>query len=127
AANAFLDCLTHFRRSLGLPALTMNWGPWAEVGMAARSHQNSRFASLGFDSIAPKEGLKVLGQLLGSKAEQVLVLPVNWERAVQSYPALRQAPLFAALIGNNKDQAPGTSTQKPGYQELLSKIFAAPP
>src|SRR5262249_3295329 len=33
-ANAFLDGLAHFRRARGLPALSVNWGTWGEVGMA---------------------------------------------------------------------------------------------
>ena len=36
AANAFLDALAHARKAMGLPALSINWGIWAEVGMASR-------------------------------------------------------------------------------------------
>ena len=33
AANAFMDALVYFRRALGLPGLSINWGAWAGDGM----------------------------------------------------------------------------------------------
>ena len=37
AGNAYLDGLARFRHAHSLPALAINWGPWAEFGMAART------------------------------------------------------------------------------------------
>ncbi|MFN6534742.1 MAG: type I polyketide synthase [Nostoc sp. EkiNYC01] len=91
AANAFLDAFAHYRHSQGLPALSINWGAWAEVGMAATLGQ-----SLGVETIGVEQGLQVLESLL-SQADmaQVGVIPVNWQTFLKQYrpgevPALLQ-------------------------------------
>ena len=54
AANIFIDVLMHARRAQGLPGLSINWGPWAEVGMAARldSQQRLRLTRQGVISLS---------------------------------------------------------------------------
>src|SRR4029078_1607065 len=37
AANGFLDALAHYRRAQRLPAISINWGPWEGIGLAART------------------------------------------------------------------------------------------
>jgi myxalamid-type polyketide synthase MxaB len=63
AANAFLDGLSHYRRSQGLPGLSIDWGPWAEVGMAA----DLSVAGQGIEKIAIVDGLRVFDELLSAQ------------------------------------------------------------
>ncbi|CAK0743483.1 SDR family NAD(P)-dependent oxidoreductase [Gammaproteobacteria bacterium] len=95
AANAALDALAEHRRRTGLAGLAVNWGPWAEIGMAARldSLHHERLRALGIDLLPPTNALRVLGDLLRQhEVAQVAVTAIDWER----YPdAMR--PLTAHL------------------------------
>lgn len=88
AANAFMDSLASYRQSMGLPALSINWGPWSQSGMAAalQNREQARWASQGVGVIEPQQGIAILGQLLEAKASQVAVLPVDWERYLAQVP-----------------------------------------
>ena len=72
AANAFLDALAQHRHAEGLPVLSVNWGGWREVGMAAE-----RFAGPGEElGLVPREGLAGLHELLSHGAgPQVALTP----------------------------------------------------
>ncbi|QQR41765.1 type I polyketide synthase [Myxococcus xanthus] len=93
AANAFLDALAHSRQADGLPALSLNWGAWAEVGAAAEEQIRRRMEQLGFGVIPPEDGLQVFEQSLGLSG-QLGVLPVDW--AVLGRRG--RSPLFEAFI-----------------------------
>jgi hypothetical protein len=78
AVSAFMDSVAHYRRSVGLRALTINWGPWRDVGYAARAGVVDRMREHGVDSIGPIEGFKILEYLLGTTATQVAAIPIRW-------------------------------------------------
>lgn len=82
AANAFLDVLAHYRRTQGLPALSINWGAWSEVGQAAEFV--AQMAGTGMGAISPAQGMEVLANLLSTAqsddAPQIGVMPMDWTR-----------------------------------------------
>jgi acyl carrier protein len=78
AGNAFLDALTYYRQRLGLPALSINWGSWSEIGIGARANISEQLAQHGMGEIAPEKGLKILERLLLQTPPQAAVLPIDW-------------------------------------------------
>lgn len=62
AANSFMDRLMASRRSQGLAGLSVNWGAWADVGMAA-DLADKRSASIE-SFITQEEAFLALGQLV---------------------------------------------------------------
>ncbi|MEO1374089.1 MAG: type I polyketide synthase [Cyanobacteria bacterium J06635_10] len=100
AANAFMDSLINYRRNQGLPGLSINWGAWGEIGMAAKldSRHQKRMADSGFSTIAPQQGLQILGDLLTQGATQVAVSPINWTKFLQQFSQGNQPPLVNNFV-----------------------------
>ncbi|HYH96128.1 beta-ketoacyl reductase, partial [Hyalangium sp.] len=82
AANAFLDAFAHFRRRQGLPAVSINFGSWHQVGMAGQSRREERLAARGLGSLTPEESLEVLEWLASTRVAQRIVMrldPRQWK------------------------------------------------
>jgi hypothetical protein len=62
----------HYRQSLGLPATSINWGPWSDGGMVSGEAQDWLQLS-GVNSLAPDEALDLFGRLSRSTAPQIAV------------------------------------------------------
>ncbi|MEV5238427.1 type I polyketide synthase [Streptomyces cinnamoneus] len=83
AANTFLDALAHHRAALGLPALSLAWGPWAGgEGMAARTAAPDRAVDDVLRAVSPAQGLAMFDAALGS-GEPVLA-PLLLDRSRQT-------------------------------------------
>jgi acyl carrier protein len=102
AANAFLDVLAHYRQMQGLPGLSLNWGQWADTGMAASldNRYQNRLAVLGMDRINWEQGLQLLEKLLGQQGiAQIGVFSVDWSLLKQHLTADKKLPLLTQLLG----------------------------
>ena len=87
-ANAFMDNLMAYRRSLGLPGSTVNWSIWNQGGMAQRltEQQQQRLNQQGLTPIEPEQGLAVLKQVLQQNSQQTIVFPVDWATFLAQQP-----------------------------------------
>jgi aryl carrier-like protein len=98
AANAFLDALAHFRRSRGLPALSIDWSGWSEIGMAAEASRHGRSIVSEVGTLSPAQGVEALGRLLETGEAQVAVLPFRWGRWRELFPTFSRSPLLRELV-----------------------------
>ncbi len=122
AANTFLDALAHYRQIQGLPALSINWGPWAQVGMAATvgSGRESQWSIQGLEPMEPQAALGALGYLLSRNTAQVGVIPINWSKYLEFFPQIKSAFLGAVI-----DAASPTASKGDSKSNILQQLREA--
>ncbi|MFE1899918.1 SDR family NAD(P)-dependent oxidoreductase [Streptomyces yangpuensis] len=81
AGNAALDALTGTVRSGRTPVRTINWGPWAELGMVADPRYQRQLRESGLHPMAPEAGAAAFLRALGGSHPQLAVLDVGDEVA----------------------------------------------
>ncbi|MEU5457236.1 amino acid adenylation domain-containing protein [Streptomyces globisporus] len=106
AGNAFLDALAHHRRAEGLPALSLDWGPWATGMIEELGLVEHYLHSRGMSSLSPDTGMAVLERVIGQDHAQLVVATVvDWPVFLAWYPS--PPPLVADLAAA---AAPPTET-----------------
>ena len=107
AANAVLDALARQRRSMGLHALSVSWGVWADTGFGATEGGRSarqRLEQDGLYAFEPADALVALEAALQSGRAHLAVLRSDWARwksagaATRAVPALLRELVAAADI-----------------------------
>ena len=122
-ANAYLDALAFHRRASGLPALSINWGGWADVGMAARVVTQVQ-RKTEFQLMPPDRALAALERVLSAAVPQIGIAALDWSTHGSLH---RSRPFLKDLLADtNQPASAHPHVGQPGKQRL-QELLGAPP
>lgn len=99
AANSFLDALAHYRRALGLPALSVNWGALGQVGILARNQSlAAQLESQGLYPFSPDQATEMLGKLLQRNVTQIGFVHIDWQKIFGKRAGAPVSPRFSDVV-----------------------------
>lgn len=117
-ANALLDGLVARRRAQGLPATGVNFGPWAQGGMASSEAATANISAQGLIPLEPSAALGALAEVVANGTGQATVLKANWQRAAKVLGSSRPPMLDLVL--------PSAVGEVTGDSELLKALMEIP-
>lgn len=86
AANAALDRLAHHRAALGLPAQSVAWGVWSDVGkLRDATALRKKLELAGFGMIGTEAGLAALDDAMAGGLPHIGIIPADWNRFVRHH------------------------------------------
>ncbi|HRI72560.1 MAG TPA: SDR family NAD(P)-dependent oxidoreductase, partial [Polyangium sp.] len=134
AANAFLDALAHARRAQGLAALTINWGPWGESGMATNlsEAQRNRMLRKGMGILAPERALEAMNSALRLADPQVAIFALDTSTpklaSNDAIPPMWRSILSARFDNERRggaERQQGTSSPASIWTERIARLSEA--
>ncbi len=130
AANTFIDALAHYRRAKGLKGMSINWGPWSDIGMAAqlKGNEQMRITSQGIKQIPLTQGLQALEYVLRSNTSQVGVMPIDWSLLQSRLQGGNTPMILSELLLNDpykKQSGVITGRESHGLWEKLEAVPVA--
>ena len=124
AANSFIDGLIKYRRSVGLPGMCVNWGPWRDAGMATDMGLLQLFAQRGLAAITAEQGTEMQAHLLACDADEVTVLGADWVLVGQWAGMGIEPEMLRELIDGARAAAAGGNEQESSTMADIHKLLA---
>ncbi len=122
AACHFLDGLAAYRQANGLPATSINWGPWAGGGMTTPEAE-TLLRRIGVLPLPPASALQIFKSFLGPSPAAAAVAHVDWSLFRGSYEARGRSPLLELMDEDSaRPASKRETTREPHFN--LKKLSA---
>ncbi|CAK9885095.1 MAG: Phenyloxazoline synthase MbtB [Candidatus Erwinia impunctatus] len=126
AANAWQDALMRQRRYLGLPGLSISWGPWSGgSGMSEVDDALLQYLRMaGIQRQPPARYLATLDKLFSVDMADAqfpavwLAAEVDWQKFVPLFALYSPVHLFSHCVAEQQDAAPLQDLQARNLQQL---------
>ncbi|MBP6986183.1 MAG: type I polyketide synthase [Alphaproteobacteria bacterium] len=106
AANACLDAIAHHRKSIGLPALSINWGAYKDIGIATKDRiRAERLERRGVAGIDFQMSLKALKTAIQSRQTNVGFMPFDVRQWIEFYPQAASSSYLEDLVDKTSHKA----------------------
>jgi hypothetical protein len=128
AVNAFLDALAESRRSRGLAATSVAWGPWDGGGMSDGDGR-ALMVRRGLRLLDPGLGIQALAQAVDGGETLLTVADVDWAAFAPTFTLRRPSPLIEDLPEVARALAGGGAEagDPAGNTALAERLAALPP
>lgn len=97
----YLDALARYRRTQGLPAVSLNWGALRDVGMATRFGDVEKYLSgTGVGLFTPAQAINLLELALAWQPTELAIAKMDWKQWAAVYPAWGVSPKYRDLLAD---------------------------
>jgi acyl transferase domain-containing protein/NADPH:quinone reductase-like Zn-dependent oxidoreductase/acyl carrier protein len=121
AANACMAALAQPGTTMTPRVLAVDWGPWADAGMAERAQATlgERWARLGIRRLAPQQALDLLWNALPGSASRLCVLDADMAALTSRLGYV--PPLLSELVASPA-RAGNTAVKRPDWFARIASV-----
>ncbi|WP_412756908.1 SDR family NAD(P)-dependent oxidoreductase [Legionella bozemanae] len=122
-ANEFMSGLALYRRSMQLPASSINWVAWSEKGMSHRHSHDAFLDAVGMTSLSIKEGIALFNTLLRLNPAEITVCNIQWKKFLHVNATAKQLDFFTHFVAEHAASVQAAVVSSLNQEEITALVL----